>query len=280
MWSALSPEARGASGVTGRAVWVTRGWPRMRRCAVAICAVSAAPMARSCSRVRDAARSRSYEAATTIWIIVMAATNAESTTGAIGARAARVKPDGGRRGVLWRGGEVVGERCETGDVGDPIHEGVAVPVRSAGEQANRVVEEGGGVGHAGSKGSLTRGSRVDVGSEQGAPHADCRHGGGSLGEQGAQHTCRHRGGGALGGNHARGRARSGVEARRIHQLDMGRRQRAWTNQPAGGLLPAATVDGRGRAGGWRGRGEGRGDRRWWKGPAAGEARPWWGGGWR
>jgi hypothetical protein len=95
MWSASSPEAKGASGVTGGAAWATGGWPRMRRCVVAICAVRAAPMARSCSRARDTARSRSCEAATVAWIVAMAATNKESVAGAIDAGATRVKPGGG-----------------------------------------------------------------------------------------------------------------------------------------------------------------------------------------
>jgi hypothetical protein len=43
--------------------------------------VSATPMARSCSRARDVARSRSCEAATTVWMVVMATTNVESATG-------------------------------------------------------------------------------------------------------------------------------------------------------------------------------------------------------
>jgi hypothetical protein len=67
----------------------------MRRCTVAICAVRAAPVARSCSRARDAARSRSCEAATTACIVAMAASNAGLVAVAISAGAARVKPDGG-----------------------------------------------------------------------------------------------------------------------------------------------------------------------------------------
>jgi hypothetical protein len=42
--------------------------------------VRAAPMARSCSKARDAARSRSCEAATTPWMV---ATNWESVAGAV-----------------------------------------------------------------------------------------------------------------------------------------------------------------------------------------------------
>jgi hypothetical protein len=84
--------------VTGGAAWAAEGWSRMRRCAVAICTVRAAPMTRSCSRARDASRSRACEAATTSWIVAMASTNAESVAEAVGAGVARVKPDGGRRG--------------------------------------------------------------------------------------------------------------------------------------------------------------------------------------
>jgi hypothetical protein len=71
----------------------------MRRCAVAIWAVRAAPMVRSCSRARDAACSRSCEAATTAWIVAMAATNEESMAGAVNTGAMWVKLDGGRRGL-------------------------------------------------------------------------------------------------------------------------------------------------------------------------------------
>jgi hypothetical protein len=74
MWSASSTEARGASGATG-------GWSRTRRCVVAIWAVMAAPMARSSSKARDAARWRSWEAATTSWMVARAATNAEEAGG-------------------------------------------------------------------------------------------------------------------------------------------------------------------------------------------------------
>jgi hypothetical protein len=55
----------------------------MRRCAVAIWAVKATPMARSCSRARDAARWRSCEAATTAWMVAMAATSGESVASAV-----------------------------------------------------------------------------------------------------------------------------------------------------------------------------------------------------
>jgi hypothetical protein len=56
MWSASSPKARGSSGVTGGAAWAPRGWSRMRRCTVAIYAVTTTPMMRSNFRLRDAAR--------------------------------------------------------------------------------------------------------------------------------------------------------------------------------------------------------------------------------
>jgi hypothetical protein len=61
------------------------------------CAVRATPMARSCSRARDAARSCSCEAAAATWIVAMTATNAGSAAGVIGAGVVRVKPGGGRR---------------------------------------------------------------------------------------------------------------------------------------------------------------------------------------
>jgi hypothetical protein len=88
MWSALSLEARGALGVTRGATWATGGWPRMGRCVMAICVVG----------VRDAARSHSCEAATTVWTVAMATSNVGSPSGAINVGAARVKPDGGRQG--------------------------------------------------------------------------------------------------------------------------------------------------------------------------------------
>jgi hypothetical protein len=74
----------------------------MRRCAVAIWAVRAAPMARSCSRARDAARSRCCEVATTAWMVAMTVTSADDAGGAIddtmmSAYVVLVKPGGGRR---------------------------------------------------------------------------------------------------------------------------------------------------------------------------------------
>jgi hypothetical protein len=91
---------------------------------VAICTVRAAPMACSCSRARDAARSRSCEAAMVSWIVAMAATNVGSVR-AVGAGAVRVKPDGGRRerdyaGRGEGGGDGSGERSEAVDVGGII----------------------------------------------------------------------------------------------------------------------------------------------------------------
>lgn len=83
---------------------MTGGGPRMRRCVVAICAVKAAPMARSCFRARDAAHSRSCEAARAAWMVAMAETSAKSVEGAGGAQVASVtsgrvawKPGGGYR---------------------------------------------------------------------------------------------------------------------------------------------------------------------------------------
>jgi hypothetical protein len=48
---------------------------------VAIWVVRAVPVAHSCSRVRDAARCRSWEAVTTAWMVAMAATSAEGAGG-------------------------------------------------------------------------------------------------------------------------------------------------------------------------------------------------------
>jgi hypothetical protein len=103
MWLASSLEARGASGVTGGASWATGGWSRMRHYAIAIWAIRATPMGHSCSRARDAARSRSCEAAMATWVVAMAATNAKSVAGAVDAGAVRVKPDRGRRGCCCAG---------------------------------------------------------------------------------------------------------------------------------------------------------------------------------
>ena len=50
----------------------------MRHCVVAIFAVRAALMARSCSKARDATCPRSCEAARAAWMVAMAATSAES----------------------------------------------------------------------------------------------------------------------------------------------------------------------------------------------------------
>ena len=44
---------------------------------MAIWVVRAVPVAHSCSRVRDAARCRSWEAVTTAWMVAMAATSVE-----------------------------------------------------------------------------------------------------------------------------------------------------------------------------------------------------------
>jgi hypothetical protein len=63
MWSASSLEAMGSSRVGVGVSGMTGGGSQMRHCAVAICAVRAAPMARSCSKARDMARPRSCEAA-------------------------------------------------------------------------------------------------------------------------------------------------------------------------------------------------------------------------
>jgi UDP-N-acetylmuramyl pentapeptide synthase len=76
----------------------------MRRCVVAIWAVKAAPMARSCFRVRDAAHSRSCEAARAAWMVAMAETSVELVEGAEVAQLASMtsgrvawKPGGGYR---------------------------------------------------------------------------------------------------------------------------------------------------------------------------------------
>jgi hypothetical protein len=84
----VESRGEGALGVNGGASWATGGWPRVRRCAVAIWVVRAAPMARSCSRARDAARSHSCEASTTAWMVAMAVTSAESVEGVGGAQVA------------------------------------------------------------------------------------------------------------------------------------------------------------------------------------------------
>jgi hypothetical protein len=81
MWSASSPEAWVASGVGGGVPESTRGGLRMRRCTVAIWAVSVAARARSWSRARDAARSRSCEAARAAWMAAMVDGSVESVEG-------------------------------------------------------------------------------------------------------------------------------------------------------------------------------------------------------
>jgi hypothetical protein len=53
----------------------------MRRCAVAIKAVRATPMVRSCSSVRDTARSRSCEAGKAVWMVAMVEASVESVEG-------------------------------------------------------------------------------------------------------------------------------------------------------------------------------------------------------
>jgi hypothetical protein len=107
MLSASSPKAWGASGAT-------RGWPRMRRCAVVIWAVRVAHMAHSCSRVRGVARSRSCEAATTAWMLATSAEDVgggavEEATLSAYVGAVGVKPGGGQRGRCC-----AGERDEPG----------------------------------------------------------------------------------------------------------------------------------------------------------------------
>jgi hypothetical protein len=60
----IEPRGVGASGVGGGASRPAGECTWMRRCAVASSAVRAALVARSCSRARDAACWRSWEAAT------------------------------------------------------------------------------------------------------------------------------------------------------------------------------------------------------------------------
>jgi hypothetical protein len=82
------------------------GGPRMRSCAVAICAVRAAPMAHSCSTAWDAARTRSCEAARAAWMVAMAATSAESVDGATTRGEVQVVSAIGRRGAVKPGGRL------------------------------------------------------------------------------------------------------------------------------------------------------------------------------
>jgi hypothetical protein len=147
MWSALSPEARGASGVGEGVSWMTGGGPRMMRCVVAIWVVRAAPMARSCSKARDAARPRSCEAARAAWMMVMAATRAESVDGVTTRGGAQVVSATGRRGAVKPGGDClekpVGERVPGGRGGTEDTRGGRVDVEAeavveaAREKANR-----------------------------------------------------------------------------------------------------------------------------------------------
>jgi hypothetical protein len=55
----------------------------MRRYAMAIWAVRGAPKVRSCSRARDAARSRSYEAARVAWMVAITEVSVESVEGIV-----------------------------------------------------------------------------------------------------------------------------------------------------------------------------------------------------
>jgi hypothetical protein len=77
----VESRAKGASGVGGGVSRATGGCPRRSRCEVAICAVRATLMARSCCRVRVAARSWSREGSTTAWIVAMAVTSADEAGG-------------------------------------------------------------------------------------------------------------------------------------------------------------------------------------------------------
>jgi hypothetical protein len=112
MRSASRSEARGYSGGSAG---VGSGRPR-RRCVVAIWVVRAAPRARSLSRARKAARSRSREAVTTAWIVARVSMSGESVVGSVkGAmvwlqvgEARAGKPDGEPRrrvsgGTAWSG---------------------------------------------------------------------------------------------------------------------------------------------------------------------------------
>jgi hypothetical protein len=132
----------------------------MMRCAVAIRAVRAAPMARSCSKARDAVRPRSCEAARTTWMMVMAATGAESVDGVTTRGGAQVVSATGRRGAVKPGGgcleKPVGERVLGGRGGTEDTRGGRVDVEAeavveaAGEKASRGGSSGGtGRGGAG-----------------------------------------------------------------------------------------------------------------------------------
>jgi hypothetical protein len=103
----------GVLWVTGGSAWASGGQPR-RRCVVAIWVVRAAPRARSLSKAREAARSRSREAITAAWIVARVPTSGESVLGsAEGAtvwlqvgEARAGKPDGeprrrGSGGAAW-----------------------------------------------------------------------------------------------------------------------------------------------------------------------------------
>jgi hypothetical protein len=79
----------------------------MRRCAVAVWAVSVAARARSCSRERDAARSCSYEAARAAWMAAMVDASVESVEGDGEAQVVSATSD---RVVENRGGGCLG-RC-------------------------------------------------------------------------------------------------------------------------------------------------------------------------
>jgi hypothetical protein len=81
MWSVSRPGRGVLQGVGGGAFAATGGCPRRSRCEVAIWAVRAALMARSCCRAMFAACSRSWEASMSAWIVVMAVTRADEAGG-------------------------------------------------------------------------------------------------------------------------------------------------------------------------------------------------------
>jgi hypothetical protein len=87
----VEPKVWGVSGVTDGGVGLR---PRRRCGAMAIRVVRATPMARSHSKAKIVARSRSWEAATAAWMVAMAATNAGEAGGGADVVATRLVQEG------------------------------------------------------------------------------------------------------------------------------------------------------------------------------------------
>jgi uncharacterized membrane protein YgcG len=163
-------KARGGEGlwITGGSSRVTDGQPRRRRCAVAIWVVSAAPKARSCSRARDVACSRSREATTAAWIVARAATSEGLVVGSVedATMSFSQVPVGweNRAGSLdagpeeWRRGGARGRRCR-----EHFHQ----CARCEGGEAR----QGGSCGHGGGQAGVQGG-----GHSQGGGPAGCQRG--------------------------------------------------------------------------------------------------------